>query len=247
MRRSAIMALAALVCAVTPVGAAAHQNGFLPQSALAPAAQGGCVKLERDAARAWNALQVSVGKVLPANGCDSAYRPYRRQVYWRNVWCGRGQCGNAAVPGFSNHGIGRAIDIPAWVRTIVDRIGWRYGWCKTGRWVRGGRVWCVSDAPQESWHVRYTPGVWTGGLPNLPVLHEGMRRREVKTLNRRLRAHSTSRYCRGARGVQFGVRTRRCAIRFQTHHRLAGDGIVGPGTWKRLIAHRKVQKSRPRR
>jgi hypothetical protein len=76
----------------------------------------------------------------------------------------------------------------------------------------------------------------------MPILKERMRRREVKTLNRRLRAHATTRYCRRARGVRFGVRTRICTIRFQRHHRLGGDGIVGPATWKRLIA-----KPRPRK
>src|SRR4051794_17293481 len=38
------------------------------------------------------------------------YRDYAGQVYWRTWWCHVGKCGNAAVPGTSNHGWGKAID-----------------------------------------------------------------------------------------------------------------------------------------
>lgn len=41
---------------------------------------------------------------------ESCYRSYDRQVWWRNYYCSIAKCGNAAVPGTSKHGLGRAVD-----------------------------------------------------------------------------------------------------------------------------------------
>ncbi len=41
---------------------------------------------------------------------ESCYRSYDGQVWWRNYYCSIGKCGNAAVPGTSKHGLGRAVD-----------------------------------------------------------------------------------------------------------------------------------------
>ena len=40
----------------------------------------------------------------------SCYRSYDLQVWWRNYYCSVGQCGLAADPGTSKHGLGRAVD-----------------------------------------------------------------------------------------------------------------------------------------
>jgi hypothetical protein len=43
-------------------------------------------------------------------GTNECYRDYAGQVYQRSSWCTRGLCANAAVPGYSNHGWGKAVD-----------------------------------------------------------------------------------------------------------------------------------------
>lgn len=76
-------------------------NGNLPASELRPVAGGG--SLAPDAAAAWNALAAHIyearGVKIAPNGPDSTYRTLARQQYWRDYWCSRGLCGNAAVPG----------------------------------------------------------------------------------------------------------------------------------------------------
>ena len=129
-------------------------NGNLPASDLRPVAGGG--SLAPPAAAAWNALAAHIyrelGVKIAPNGPDSTYRPYARQVYWRNYWCGRGLCGNAAIPGSSNHGWGLAVDTDD--HDLVNRYGAPYGWQK---------AW--SDAPSEPWHFRYEPGHYNGDDP----------------------------------------------------------------------------------
>jgi hypothetical protein len=102
--------------------------------------------LEKDAARAWNAGPARAGVKLL--GPISGYRNFAGQVQMRNMWCARGQCGNAAVPGTSNHGTGRAADLASpWMRTWIDKNGRKYGWWKSEAW-------------NEWWHVNYHPGVF---------------------------------------------------------------------------------------
>lgn len=128
-------------------------NGQLPDSALAPAAGG--TKLAKNAAAAWNAMAVAIyreaGVKIKSNGPDSMYRSYSRQVYWRNWWCARGNCGNAAVPGSSNHGWGLAVDTNDGY--LIDRYGSKFGWRRS-----------CSDAPWEDWHWKWCGG-WDGKDP----------------------------------------------------------------------------------
>ena len=52
----------------------------------------------------------------------------------------------AAPPGTSEHGFGRAVDLATpEMRRAVDLIGGRFGWAKT-------------EAPTEWRHVNYAPG-----------------------------------------------------------------------------------------
>ena len=84
-------------------------NGNLTSADLSPASGGiggpdpGQGQLEHSAAAAWNALaehcRTNNGVQIRPNGPDSLYRPYSRQVFWKNYWCGQGACGNAATPG----------------------------------------------------------------------------------------------------------------------------------------------------
>lgn len=41
---------------------------------------------------------------------ESCYRSYDGQIWWRNYYCSIGKCQNAATPGTSKHGLGRAVD-----------------------------------------------------------------------------------------------------------------------------------------
>ncbi len=41
---------------------------------------------------------------------ESCYRSYDGQEWWRNYYCSIGTCQNAATPGTSKHGLGRAVD-----------------------------------------------------------------------------------------------------------------------------------------
>lgn len=135
-----------------------YSNGNLPSSALS-AATGCSTGLANSAAAAWNHVAVVVhnatGYWLQSNGSASCYRTYAQQVSLRNYWCGLGNCANAAVPGTSNHGWGLAVDAPPATVTYIHRysnglFGQGYGSC--------------SDAPWESWHVKYCGG-YSGSNP----------------------------------------------------------------------------------
>lgn len=129
-------------------------NGQLAPSELAPIAQG---QLRKDAAAAWNAMNVearSKGVELLPTGSKSSYRTYAQQVeLWNLYKAGRGNL--AAHPGSSNHGAGIAVDLasPA-MRSMLDQIGHKYGWAK--EW---------SDAQTEWWHIRWREGSWRGPDP----------------------------------------------------------------------------------
>jgi hypothetical protein len=63
------------------------------------------------------------------------YRDYAGQVAMRELWCQRGACHMAAVPGTSNHGWGKAVDFAdmtfdatayRWLKANADRFGWNH-------------------------------------------------------------------------------------------------------------------------
>lgn len=118
-------------------------NGYLPDSVLAPVAGG---RLRKDAAARFNAMNVALRAqghaTVTLNGSLSGYRPFSGQVAMRSSWCARGACGNAAVPGTSNHGWGIAGDAN-WMSTTQGYTTINHWWDKR-----------CSDAPWESWHRR---------------------------------------------------------------------------------------------
>lgn len=85
---------------------------------------------------------------LEPTGPYSSYRPFWKQVdFYRNYQNGTGPL--AAYPGQSNHGWGRAVDIPgAKMQEMVRRYGHKFGWG-----IAGGQL--SSDAPSEPWHCTY--------------------------------------------------------------------------------------------
>lgn len=234
MRRT----LAALLAALTLLGAGAQgatawTNGDAPPGAMSPIATGvKCTplegQLENHAAAAFNSMALAAGEQLPINGCDSAYRPYARQLYYRSYWCGLGNCGNAAVPGTSNHGLGLAIDVTQATRGYIDLHGKRFGFCK-----------CWSDAPAEWWHVKYNPAVFHRPNPGTnfhsPVLRQGSggpgQNVYVRKLQKLLRGH-------GDKSVdvdgEFGHSTTIAVEHFQHAEYLKVNGVVSRRVWKRL-------------
>jgi hypothetical protein len=217
------------------------RNGRLSTSVLAPIPGG---NLRRDCANAWNAMNAEsvrrFNTALRPLGPDSSYRTLDRQVYWRNWWCSRGKCSNAAVPGTSNHGLGIAVDVASRrTRWIIDQIGRKYGWSK---------AW--SDAPNEWWHLRWRPGRYAAvdewKRHTRPTLRYGDRGHDVRYLQYRLRAHGHTRApAKGKPGRgKFGRSTRVATIRFQRRFRLPPDGVVGPRTWSALNQRPKPKKKK---
>ena len=102
---------------------------------------------QHDAARTFaqlnNALHAARGRRLTIG---EGYRNYARQVKLRNDFtAGRGPV--AAIPGTSNHGWGRAIDIAGynsgdllWLEANAARYGWS---------------WKTGQASGEAWHYEY--------------------------------------------------------------------------------------------
>jgi hypothetical protein len=124
-------------------------NGRLSASELAPIPGG---RLRKDAARSWNDMREFIGRRhgvwIRPRGTESSYRTFAAQQYFRRHWCGRGQCYKAAVPGTSNHGEGRAVDVATRLMAYYIRLyGSRFGWS----WAEGRRV-------GEWWHMVYIGG-----------------------------------------------------------------------------------------
>lgn len=214
-------------------------NGNLPSSDLAPIYGGGY--LRKDAAAAWNAMAAdalkNLGISIRVKGDDSAYRTYARQVYWRNYWCARGACHNAAVPGTSNHGWGVAVDVDSIVGNVIRQIGPKYGW-----------NYACSDAPWESWHVKWCGG-WSGSNPGpaaprdpYPTLKKGKKGKAVKRAQNHLRRWNFG-IDRPTVDGDFGKVTKKAVKQFQYVHGLKPDGVVGKRTWKELRGKDKLMRT----
>src|SRR5690606_25830577 len=133
------------------------ENGRIPVALLSPISWSPEHRLRQDAAAALTAMNAAwrarFGYDIPIN---DAYRDYEGQVQARADWCGRGNCGKAAVPGTSNHGWALALDIG---------VGWNdaeFRWLKQNStlygWVHPG--WAHADGTNpESWHWEFA------GLP----------------------------------------------------------------------------------
>jgi LysM repeat protein len=109
----------------------------------------GQLPLAPAAADAWNAMR---SEALSAYGTDiypggpaSAYRTYQQQADLYEAYLA-GYGAPANPPGTSSHEVGTAVDVPTpQMRSVVDQIGWKYGWGKL-------------HAPGEWWHVDYGGG-----------------------------------------------------------------------------------------
>jgi LysM repeat protein len=100
-------------------------------------------------AEAWNAMRAEAlsayGVDLYPGGPASALRTYAQQAeLYQAFLAGYGAPANP--PGSSSHEYGTAVDVPTTgMRSVIDQIGWKYGWGK-------------AHAPGEWWHVDYVGG-----------------------------------------------------------------------------------------
>jgi LAS superfamily LD-carboxypeptidase LdcB len=101
------------------------------------------------AAQAWNAMRAEALSVygidLYPGGPASAFRTFEQQAELYQAFLD-GYGAPANPPGSSSHELGTAVDVPApEMRSVIDQIGWKYGW---------GKI----HAPGEWWHVDYLGG-----------------------------------------------------------------------------------------
>ena len=76
------------------------------------------------------------------------------QEWWRGYWCLLDQCGNAAVPGTSVHGWGRAVDFEeAGVELTFSSPGFWWLYFCAGQFGFVHPAWAdPSGSSPEAWH-----------------------------------------------------------------------------------------------
>lgn len=232
MRRTLVALAAAIALLGSAPGAQAFPNGSPAADDVARintsfSCDPFSGQLTNAAAAGYNSMALAAGQRLPTNGCDSALRTYARQVYWRSYWCNLGQCGNAALPGTSNHGFGIAVDVPPFVRGYIDLHGKRFGYCK-----------CWSDAAHESWHVLYKD-VFNRPNPGLS-LNQPILRRHSGGPGQNVFVRKAQKLLRGKGDKSvvvdgaFTYDTYKAVKRFQRAQRLKVNGVISKRVWKRL-------------
>ena len=220
-------------------------NGRLKSSELRSIKGGG--KLEKNAAKSWNAFaryckvkhgyDVEVTDSYRKLGAPGDYRRGTWSQYgaWEKYQSGNGNL--AARPGTSNHGLGRAVDVPGACQSAIFRWGAEFGWQK--KW---------SDAPSEPWHFCWSSGnakrkviaQWSQ-VQSGDTLYRGDKGPGAKSLKILLRRHGCWPY-KYPLNSAYGRITLWWVKKFQRSHRLKADGVVGPATWKAL---RKPEPKKP--
>ena len=95
---------------------------------------------------------------------DEGYRDFATQVYWKDYWTSRGEPGNAATPGTSNHGWGTAVDF-----VISDVTS---GSSKRAWLLNHAGNYGYAPLASEAWHWNFS-GTFAGGTPTAPGLPGG--------------------------------------------------------------------------
>lgn len=192
------------------------------------------VYLEKRAAAAFNTLRLWSKRWMKIDlyptGEISAYRDLAgQQKTWATYQAGGPL---AAVPGTSNHGWGKAIDLPTWtMQNLIHRFGKRVGWDKI-------------EAPSEPWHFNFV-GPFSRPNPglsvNYPVARLGSggfgQKWFVKKLQRRLKRLG---YKSIVVDGDFGKNTNEKLRHFQKSKGLKVTGVTDKTTWKTLY------KSKPK-
>lgn len=127
-----------------PTDLAAYGNGKIPAGALAEIGTTG-QRLWAPAAAAYEQLSAAAARDRVSISITDSYRSYASQVDVAERKGLYSQGGLAAVPGRSDHGWGRSIDLGldapalAWMRDHAAKFGF------------------AADVARESWHWTYSP------------------------------------------------------------------------------------------
>jgi hypothetical protein len=202
-------------------------NGKLPSSQLVTL-NSRC-KTYKQVAGSLAALLVAANKAGIRLGTSECYRDYAGQVYQRKAWCSRGICGNAAVPGTSNHGWGKAVDLNVGGGAITFS-GSTFSWLM----LHAGDYGFIhpNGVPTEAWHWEW---VGDGGtMHGAPVKQDlwswpmrvGASGPDVKAVQAALRAQGLP---VGVDG-KFGGNTNGGVSFFQMTHHLPVTGAVDLAT-----------------
>ncbi|WP_246246294.1 peptidoglycan-binding protein [Isoptericola sediminis] len=250
-------------------GGRTFSNGDLPSAVLSELSPRGVhgtsgrsrAYLRKDAARSWNRairqVRSETGLDLTVRGWNRSraeqelfffqrYRrgassPFRDYRFYRGVKYGRVSGAAAAVPGFSNHGWGLAVDVNDFGgvgefgnarRVKAYPILKTYGWTET----EGRRV-------SEPWHLVYDPAADRAKGGGKPRVTKAPRRKPTRppTIKRRSRQRAWVALWREfltaekgsdpGTGTAFDGTLHDATTQWQKRHDLEPDGIVGPKTW----------------
>lgn len=127
-----------------PRGLEGFQNGKIPPQALAPV-EGTNELLWAPAAAAFSHMRRDAAQAGIALPIVDAYRSYEDQVRLEGELGLYSEGGLAAVPGTSQHGWGRALDLE------LDDTG--VDWLRDNAWKYG----FVETVPREPWHWEFHP------------------------------------------------------------------------------------------
>jgi hypothetical protein len=173
-RRRATRRLVMLVVALAGIGAAGclpvtadnrptiplgQRNGELPGALLGDV--NGCM-VNRQAANALKGLLAASGESRVSLFANSCYRDLAGQIAVREEWCAVGMCQNAARPGTSNHGWGKAVDFGTVEGMTFESPA--YQWLKKNGFLFGWNHpdWAEPDgSAPEPWHWEW---VGDGGI-----------------------------------------------------------------------------------
>jgi len=202
----------------------AYVNGRIPSSALKrlPGNNAGILKPYAYSYWALHYHTVKVARVSLAIYDASVGRTYR--TYARQLLAKRIYGSNAATPGTSNHGWGRAVDLQTSGQiNATNRYGAPYGWQK--RW---------SDAGWEPWHMR---GVKAMASPAAPDPFKPLGPRQ-KLACRRLLFHrrEMAREKRSGEGPRFRKQLKHArAWRKLVKHYLTGGNAQQRAVMRRVL------------
>jgi zinc D-Ala-D-Ala carboxypeptidase len=127
-----------------PVELAAYGNGKIPREALSEIGSTGH-RMWTPAAQRYEALSAAAARDGVTIGITDSYRTYETQVDLAERKGLYKNGGLAAVPGTSDHGWGRSLDLKLDSNALV--------------WMRehGAEYGFREDVPRESWHWTYYP------------------------------------------------------------------------------------------
>ncbi|HEX5586211.1 MAG TPA: M15 family metallopeptidase [Acidimicrobiia bacterium] len=157
--------VAALLAVLSVTCVACFQNGQIPDDALttvtpscrivndvAPRLQALLDAAHADGVALWPETKSYAWFEPPR--ITSCYRDLEMQEWWRGYWCLLEQCGNAAVPGTSVHGWGRAVDFEDGGGELrFDSAGFGWLWFHAAAYGFFLPEWAgPSGSNPEAWH-----------------------------------------------------------------------------------------------